>query len=132
MRIIVLIFIFIANCFILSAQKKTASITGIVVDEQDRPLSKVSVIILGKQNGITTTDNGKFSIAVPAEKAVALLFSSVGYNQQQKNFYLSAGETETITIQLEKGSYILQDVYVTNKQERTQSGLIKINPKLLI
>ena len=132
MRIYSLLIFFVAISTSLFAQKKTATISGVVVDEQERPMAKVSVIILGKQSGISTNDSGKFSINVLSDKAVALVFSSTGFNQQQKNFYLSTGETETLTIQLVKGSYTLQDVVVTNKNERTQSGLIKINPKLAI
>jgi len=132
MRLLSLLILFAATSFSLFAQKKTATISGVVVDEKERPMAKVSVIILGKQSGSTTSDSGKFTITVPADKAVALVFSYSGYNQQQKNFYLSTGETETITIQLTKGSYMLQEVTVTNKNERTQSGLIKINPKLAI
>ncbi|MES2777525.1 MAG: carboxypeptidase-like regulatory domain-containing protein [Bacteroidota bacterium] len=133
MRIYSLLIIFIATSFSLFAQKKTATISGLVVDEQDKPMAKVSVGILGKQAAVSTTnDSGKFSITVPSGKAVALVFSYSGYNQQQTNFYLVNGEEETITIQMVKGSFILQDVVVTNKAERTQTGLIKINPKLAL
>ena len=54
------------------SQKKTAWVSGKVVDENENPLSNVSITILGKQTGITTNDSGYFRIQVPDEKAFAL------------------------------------------------------------
>lgn len=130
MRRILFLLSFFISSLTLPAQKKTATISGRVIDDQEKPLANVSVILLGKQNGITCSDSGTFSINVPAEKAVALVFSYSGYKSQQKNFYLSNNETETITIQLEKGTNNLGEVIVTSKQDRQLTGLIKINPKL--
>ncbi len=56
------------------AQKKSGRISGKVVDENDAPLSKVSVMILGRQSGITTSDSGTFSLTVPAERADSASF----------------------------------------------------------
>jgi len=111
------------------SQKKTATVSGRVVDESDQPLAKVSVIMLGKQSGITTTDSGRFSLKVPADKAFALVFSYAGYKSEQRNFYLSENEQETIIIRLNKGTKTLEEVVVTNQPERTETGLIRLNPK---
>ena len=43
-----------------NAQKKSASVSGQVVDENDAPLANVSVLILGQRTGITTNDSGQF------------------------------------------------------------------------
>ena len=44
------------------AQKKSANVDGKVVDENENPLSHVSVTILGQQKGILTSDSGRFQI----------------------------------------------------------------------
>ena len=116
-------------CF---AQKKPATVSGKVLDEDEHPLSHVSVTILGQQKGITTSDSGTFIIKVPAEKAIALVFSYSGYKTAQQNFLLSEGEAETVTIRLEPGSSVLQEVIVKDNRERTEVGLIKPNPKSII
>ena len=115
--------------FTAFSQTKSAFISGRVVDENDKPISSVSVIILGKQAGITTSDSGTFLIKVPAGKAFALVFTYTGYNETQKNFYLSDGEEEKITIQMERGSQTLKTVEISTEKERTETGLVKINPK---
>jgi len=111
------------------SQTKSAWITGRVVDENDKPISRVSVVILGRQTGLTTSDSGTFRIKVPAGRSFALVFTYTGYNETQKNFYLSDGEEEKVTIQMERGSQTLQNVEVSSEKERTETGLVKINPK---
>lgn len=111
------------------AQKKGATIQGKVVDENDAPLARVSVTILGRQQGVTTSDSGTFSIKVAADKAVALVFSFSGYRTEQRNFYLSEGEQESMVIRLEKGTRTLDEVVITNSTDKKEVGLIRVNPK---
>ncbi|GAB2823414.1 TonB-dependent receptor [Ferruginibacter profundus] len=112
-----------------TAQKKTALVSGKVVDENDKPLSRVSVVILGKSTGTLTDDSGRFKIKVPAEKAFALVFTFSGYKEIQKNFYLSNNEEETTTIPMEAGGKTLEAITVTDDNQRKEMGLAKINPK---
>jgi hypothetical protein len=111
------------------AQKKTAFILGRVLDENDHPLTGVSVTILGRQSGITTTDSGSFRIRVEAEKALAIVFSFTGYKPEQRNFLLNEKEEERVTIRMERGSSTLRPVTVYDQQPAREAGLIKVNPK---
>jgi hypothetical protein len=112
-----------------SAQKKTAFVSGTVVDEDDKPLTKVSVIILGKTIGLVTNDSGYFRITVPAEKTFALVFSHTGYAEMQKNFFLSENENEKITMRMVRAGTTLETVVIAEEKERKELGLTKINPK---
>lgn len=128
MRVIALI-VFSFVCFPVFAQQKGAIVSGVVVDENDLPLAKVSVTLLGRISGVVTNDSGYFKISVPSNKAVALVFTSSGFNEVQQNFYLSEGEVEKVIIRLEKGQKTLQNVTVSDSRERIETGLTKINPK---
>jgi len=123
------LFIILISGLAANAQKKTARISGKVVDDNDAPLGKVSVVILGRQAGIVTTDSGTFSLSVPSERAIALVFSFSGFITEQRNFYLNTGEQERVVIRLEKGSKTLEEVVVSSQPERKEVGLIRINPK---
>ncbi len=115
----------------LAAQKKSAYVSGHVIDENENPLQNVSVVILGKQTGIITNDTGYFRLKVPAEKAFAIIFSYTGHKEEQKNFLLNENEEEYVTIRLERGSTTtLQEVIVTDQRDRTEAGLIRPNPKI--
>ena len=123
-------------CILLSiasfAQKKSAFVSGNVVDDNGNPLPKVSVIILGRQTGITTNDSGYFRLKVPAEKAFAIVFSYTGRKTEQRNFLLNENEEETVTIRMEKGDNLLEEVTVRNQPDRREAGLIKPNPKSVL
>jgi hypothetical protein len=121
----------LSSCIVFS-QKKTAFISGKVVDENENPLARVSVIILGKQSGTSTNDSGYFKLTVPAEKAFAVVFSYTGRQSEQKNFILNENEEENITIRLERSSGVLQEVIVKDQRDRTEAGLIRPNPKTIL
>ncbi|MEI7734157.1 MAG: TonB-dependent receptor [Ferruginibacter sp.] len=112
-----------------SAQKKSALVLGRVIDENEHPLQKVSVIVLGKTTGVLSNDSGKFSIKVPAEKAFALVFTFSGFKTVQKNFYLSDGEVEQLVISMETSSTTMETITVSDDNQRKETGLTKINPK---
>jgi hypothetical protein len=111
------------------AQKNIAWVSGRVIDDNERGLPGVSIIILGKTSGVVSSDSGTFRIKVPAGKHVALVFSSTGFAETQKNFYLSNEEEEKITVRLEKGGKVLQTVVVQDDRDRRETGLVRINPK---
>lgn len=111
------------------AQKKTAFVSGKVLDENENPLPGVSVTILGRQTGFITRDSGAFRLKVPADKAFALVFSFTGYKPEQRNFLLNEKEEEHIVVRLERGVSTLQQVTVSDPRESRETGLVKINPK---
>jgi hypothetical protein len=114
------------------SQKKIAYVSGKVVDDNENPLPNVSIVILGKQIGISTNDSGYFRIQVPADKAFALVFTYTGLRPEQKNFLLNENEEEKLTLRMEKGENVLQEVIVTDQRDRREAGLIRPNPKTVI
>jgi hypothetical protein len=123
---------FILLAFTGFAQKKGATVSGKVVDENENPIANVSVTMLGQQKGVSTNDSGSFKLSVPVDKAFALIFSYSGYKTLQQNFMLNAGEQENITIRLEQGVNTLERVIITEQKDRTEAGLIRPNPKSII
>jgi CarboxypepD_reg-like domain/TonB-dependent Receptor Plug Domain len=120
------------SSFILLAQKKAAYVSGKVLDENENALGKVTITILGRPGGITTSDSGTFNIKVPADKAFALVFTYTGYKNEQRNFILNEGEEEKIVVRMERGVKELKEVVVTDQRQRREAGLVSINPKQAI
>jgi hypothetical protein len=110
-------------------QRHIASVSGRVLDENENPLPGVTVTILGRATGLITSDSGTFRIRVPAEKAIALVFTYTGYKPEQRNFLLNENEEEKVTVRLERGAKALDQVVVQDQQPRQEAGLIKVNPK---
>lgn len=126
---ICLLFIFLLSAFVSFAQKKSATIAGKVLDENEQPVSHVSVVILGRTSGVVTNDSGYFKLKVPAEKAFALIFSHTSFRGEQRNFFLNENENEFVVIRLEKGAKELQEVTVKDDRLRTEGAGYRINPK---
>ena len=85
-RQITLTAIAILLSFISFSQRKSATVSGKVVDENENPMPNVSVVILGRQTGITTNDSGYFKLKVPAERAFAIVFSLYRLPNRTKEF----------------------------------------------
>ena len=128
MRKSILAFLLILISGTIFSQVKSASISGKVLDENEKPLNNVSITILGKEKGTTSKDSGYFSIMVPAGKPIALIFSYVGYKTVQYNYRLLSGENEKVTIQLQPAGKVLEGVVVTGSQNRGEAGKIIIDP----
>ena len=111
----------------LFAQKR-ATVSGKILNEEDKPLANVSIQLLNNNKGTTSNDSGYFSISLEAGKPVALVFSYTGYKKVQKNFYLNANEAEKITVKLERFVEELNKITVTDNKDREQSGLINVDP----
>ncbi|MEP6845958.1 MAG: TonB-dependent receptor, partial [Panacibacter sp.] len=122
---------FLLSCFAsvqVVAQKKSAIISGKVIDENDKQIAGVTVQVLNITKNTITDDSGYFKIEVQPNKAVALVFIYTGYSSVQKNFYLSSGEEENVTIRLQHFVKELEGVTVKDDRERRQPGLIIIDP----
>src|SRR5688572_13029221 len=130
-RFVPFLLVVLSFCFTspLLAQKKQAYVSGKVVDENENPLGNVSVMILGRQKGVATTDSGTFRLTVPADRAFAIVFSFTGYKTEQRNFLLNENEEEHIVIRLERGAGTLDAVVVSDQRQRQEASLITLNPK---
>src|SRR5690242_8796305 len=127
------VFIFLLFSTLASfSQKKTAFLSGKIIDENKDPVSVVTITILEKQKGFQSSDSGKFEMEVPAGKAFALVFTHTGFHEVQKKFYFSPGEKEQLTVRLIRNSKMLENVLIKSEKERQETGLIKINPKSAI
>jgi hypothetical protein len=129
MRSHILIFLLLLPCIQLFAQKSGAIVSGKILDENEKPLSKVSIVLLGRESGQISSDSGTFRIHVPADKAFALIFSYTGYKNLQQNFILNDKEEERIVIRMERSVSNMQNITVTDERDRKEAGLIRINPK---
>lgn len=127
MRFLIVLFFFLLIGTPLIAQKP-ATLTGKVLDENNKPLTAVSIEVLGKQKGTTTNDSGYFKLTITPNKVAGIVFSYVGYTPIQKNITLNVGETENITIILKRNIKDLGSVTVKDRKGRRESGRIEIDP----
>ncbi len=94
------------------AQEKK-KIKGYVIDEYGKPLPGVSIVVKGSQQGVASEIDGTFSIAVPYEKSITLIFSFIGMKKQ--NIKVSDFDTE-LKVTMKEDVSVLKDVVVTGMQ----------------
>lgn len=94
-------------------------ITGTVTDTKQDPLIGVSVALKGANAVGTITDvDGKYSLSVPADKAV-LIFSYVGYTSEEIN----VGSHSRIDVVMQDDSKALEEVLVVGYGTMKRSDL---------
>lgn len=121
---------FILICFfstIVNAQKN-ATINGKIIDEEHKPLIGASISILGKNVNTISNDSGFFSLKIPSNKVISVVFSYTGYIKTQKNIILNSNETEFITIRLKKDTATLTAVVVKDDRKKREPGSVQIDP----
>lgn len=89
-------FLLLCPCLLLTAQTKTISVSGAVVDAQGTPLPGVIVYQSdNSSNGVVTDIDGRYTIKVPAK--ATLVFSCLGYADQSIPVNGKSNITATLT-----------------------------------
>ena len=78
MKYILILFLLLFNSFYIFAQ--TYSISGVVKDEDGKPLIGANVVITGTGRGAATNENGKYEINNLDPGSYTLEFSMIGYS----------------------------------------------------
>lgn len=106
--------------FALSAFAAPVRIHGLVTDENNEPMEFVSVHIKGSQMGATTGLDGKYSLSVPENDTIRVVFSCIGYEDSQRRLIEPKGDV-TINVKMQPKSYELSGVEITDIQKQTGS-----------
>ncbi len=106
--------------FAFSAFAAPVRIHGLVTDENNEPMEFVSVHIKGTQMGATTGLDGKYSLSVPENDTIRVVFSCIGYEDSQRRLIEPKGDV-TINVKMQPKSYELSGVEITDIQKQTGS-----------
>ncbi|WP_240348375.1 TonB-dependent receptor [Longitalea arenae] len=102
-------------------------ITGTVVDAKGLPLDNVSVVIKGK-NKVGTTTNASGEFRIEANEGDVLVFSIVGYLEQQ----VTVGKNTNVSITLTAIDAKLEEVvvvgYGTTKRRDLTGAVVSVKP----
>jgi len=118
--------------FLVSVQiQAQLKISGVVTDENKKPLSGVSVLLKGTTSGTTSDSNGVYAITIQA-RSKTLVFSSVGYTEKE----VEIGSQTVLNVTLSSSNKELEDVVVVGYGTMRKSDLtgaissVKIDEKV--
>jgi len=105
--LLVLFTLLVSNMLLLAQVKRT--ITGVVNDNNGKPVPSATVSVKGTTQSVVTDENGRYSITVDKDNAV-LVFSSVSFTSKE----IAVGSSATLNASLETSAGDLTEVVVTS------------------
>ena len=124
-RIFLVFFCFLAQ-FILA---QTARIKGVILDEFNNPIEKVTVSVGDK--GTETNRNGFYSLEVPAEKEITIVFSHVSFKSATIITTLKKNEDFEFYPVLNDRVNQIGPVTVTGTSKKRVEGVTSIDPVVI-
>ncbi|MBT32110.1 MAG: colicin receptor, partial [Thalassobius sp.] len=118
---------------ILLCKGQSTQVYGTVQDSVGKPVSLVNILIEGSSKGTTSNDNGKYSLSLPADSTISLIFSHSEFLRRTIPVKLNRGESRELNITLSYNTVMLEGVEVTEVIDNTREevGTIELNPKTL-
>jgi hypothetical protein len=128
-RTVLLIFNMLLAALALQAQEYLRTVTGIVVDANSgEPIVGATVMLKGTNIGILTNFEGKYSINIPSSGKQILIFSLIGYHQQEISV---EPDKNIVNVNLEADAFVLDEIIVVGygiqKSVRTTGSISSIS-----
>lgn len=113
--------------WVLTAQNGT--VQGVIVDENGNAVDMVTVAVQGTPIGTLSKADGSYTLEVPAEKKIILVFSNLNYGVEKKSIQLALGEIRKMDITLQRLDKTLDEFVKTDSRTSTEAGAITIHVK---
>ena len=120
---------FVLTAFSVTAQNR-AQLYGTVSDQNGKPMAGVNVAALGIPGGVATLGDGKYSLNLPSDSNITVVFSSIGFSSESVSMLMAAGEKKQFDVKLKLSSTPLPQIEVKDKS-RDNVTMVPIDPKTL-
>ena len=98
------------------------TINGLITDEKNNRLPSVNISIIDQNKGVTSDNNGKYTLQAPKNRSIVLVYSCIGYQMEKIRIpMLKENEKYTLDIQLKSHSTILEGVTITDQKIRKEN-----------
>jgi len=126
----------LASLLLLFAGVRAQVISGRVTNEQNKPLVFCDVIILNRNIGTATNENGEFKLTNIPEGKYQIQISFIGYKTKTGEIELKKGETKQLYFTIEKAIFQSDEVIVTATKtvlpiNKIPASIVYISPKEL-
>ncbi|WP_252723124.1 TonB-dependent receptor [Pseudotamlana agarivorans] len=108
---------------------QTATIKGVILDENNLPVEKVS--IKHNTNGTETNANGFYTLTIPANQDVSIGFTHLSYKTIQTTFNLKNGENFEFNPIMNSSIEQIATVVINSGQRKEVQGIVTLNPEAI-
>lgn len=109
---------------------QTAVINGVILDEFNQPIDAVN--IKSGDLGTQTNSNGFFSLKIPANKDITVVFSHVSLKNVEATFNLKNGEIFEFNPIMKEDAVQISTVVLSSKKRKDIEGIVTIAPEVLL
>ncbi|HXS37259.1 MAG TPA: TonB-dependent receptor [Flavipsychrobacter sp.] len=114
----------------LFSYAQQATISGLVKDEQGKPIDQATVAVAGTDIGTHTNEKGYYLLQVPAQKNITIVFTYVGFETLKKPVSFKSDETRTWDVVLKVQATTIQEFVKKDDRGRYEAGSITIDPNM--
>jgi hypothetical protein len=125
-----LVFLFFLLTFSNVSNGQTGLLSGTVTDSSNKALYGVSVAVFGKPYGTFTDESGNYSLQVPANEDLKIVFSFTGLKSDSVFVKLNPGEKKVVSRKLKEKVFTMRDVTIEDKSFRNEN-IKTIDPKIV-
>jgi len=112
----------------LSIFSQTATLQGVIKDENGKPIENVSISF--ENTGVSSNANGEYEILITANKEVKVIFRHLSYTTRVKLLNVKAGKTVRYSPRMYPVTEELQEVDLKSRRNDAE-GITKIDVKEL-
>ncbi|MCK5676974.1 MAG: carboxypeptidase-like regulatory domain-containing protein, partial [Flavobacteriaceae bacterium] len=100
------------------ATAQTATIKGKVFDTEGNPIENVSISFENK--GTTTNSQGEYSLNIPSDKVINIIFSHISYKNYTKRIRISNKKTLNFSPKLQIKNEEIEEVVLINEKKNAE------------
>ncbi|MGB5417255.1 TonB-dependent receptor [Algibacter sp.] len=115
--------------FLTLSFAQNATIKGVILDEKNQPIEKVSIQFENK--GTETNINGFYSISIPSNKNITLEFTHLSHKKIVSTFNLKNGESVEFNPVMSSTIEQIATVIVNSNRKKEVEGVITIKPDVI-
>jgi len=106
-----------------------ARVKGIILDENNNPVENVNISYQTKST--ITNSNGFYTLTVPANKKITLIFSHISLKKTTATLQLKTNEDFEFNVTMNDNAEQMGEVIVTAKNRKRIQGITTIEPEMI-
>ena len=108
---------------------QNARVKGIILDENNNPVENVNISYQSKST--VTNSNGFYSLTVPANKKITLVFTHVSLKKTTATLELKSNEDFEFNVTMNEKAEQMGEVIVTANNRKRVQGITTIEPEVI-